>query len=120
MEPLVEIKNLSIRFPEGNSTFEAVKGISFSIGKGEIVGVVGESGSGKSMSALALMGLLPKDAEIASGSLCFQGEDLVTMKPEKGLTEKKNAATAQKLDDFKKSLTKEQIQVVEERLKLKE
>lgn len=72
MEPLVEIKNLSIRFPEGNSTFEAVKGISFSIGKGEIVGVVGESGSGKSMSALALMGLLPKDAEIASGSLCFQ------------------------------------------------
>lgn len=83
MEPLVEIKNLSIRFPEGNSTFEAVKGISFSIGKGEIVGVVGESGSGKSMSALALMGLLPKDAEIASGSLCFQGEDLVTMKPEK-------------------------------------
>ena len=77
MEPLVEIKNLSIRFPEGNSTFEAVKGISFSIGKGEIVGVVGESGSGKSMSALALMGLLPKDAEIASGSLCFQGEDLV-------------------------------------------
>ena len=65
MEPLVEIKNLSIRFPEGNSTFEAVKGISFSIGKGEIVGVVGESGSGKSMSALALMGLLPKDAEIA-------------------------------------------------------
>ena len=42
------------------------------------------------------------------------------MKPEKGLTEKKNAATAQKLDDFKKSLTKEQIQVVEERLKLKE
>lgn len=35
------------------------------------------------MSALALMGLLPKDAEIASGSLCFQGEDLVTMKPEK-------------------------------------
>ena len=83
MEPLVEIKNLSIRFPEGNSTFEAVKGISFSIGKGEIVGVVGESGSGKSMSALALMGLLPKDAEIASGSLCFQGGDLVTMKPEK-------------------------------------
>ena len=49
MEPLVEIKNLSIRFPEGNSTFEAVKGISFSIGKGEIVGVVGESGSGKSL-----------------------------------------------------------------------
>lgn len=83
MKPLVDIKDLSIHFPEGNSTFEAVRGISFSIEKGEIVGVVGESGSGKSMSALALMGLLPKDAKIASGSLCFEGEDLVTMKPEK-------------------------------------
>ena len=83
MKPLVDIKELSIHFPEGNSTFEAVKGISFSIEKGEIVGVVGESGSGKSMSALALMGLLPKDAKIASGSLCFDGEDLITMKPEK-------------------------------------
>ena len=47
MEPLVEIKNLSIRFPEGNSTFEAVKGISFSIGKGEICVIVGPSGAGK-------------------------------------------------------------------------
>lgn len=83
MEPLVDIENLSIHFPEGNSTFEAVKGISFSIEKGEIVGVVGESGSGKSMSALALMGLLPKDAKVASGKLCFLGEDLLTMKPEK-------------------------------------
>ncbi len=83
MEPLVDINDLSIHFPEGNSTFEAVKGISFSIEKGEIVGVVGESGSGKSMSALALMGLLPKDAVIASGTMCFQGEDLLAMRPEK-------------------------------------
>ena len=102
MEPLVEIKNLSIRFPEGNSTFEAVKGISFSIGKGEIVGVVGESGSGKSMSALALMGLLPKDAEIASGSLCFQGEDLVTMKPETAMRQQ-NGDGLSGADDLLKS-----------------
>ena len=67
MEPLVEIKNLSIRFPEGNSTFEAVKGISFSIGKGEIVGVVGESGSGKSTLLHALMGLLPHDGTVQYG-----------------------------------------------------
>lgn len=82
MKPLVEIKDLTISFPEGESTFEAVKNVSFSIKEGEIVGVVGESGSGKSMSALALMGLLKKDAQIPNGEILFRGENLLTMKPE--------------------------------------
>lgn len=79
MKPLVEIKNLSIRFPEEKGIFEAVKGVSFEIHRGEILGVVGESGSGKSMSALALMGLLPKDADIFSGEILFNGRDLLKM-----------------------------------------
>lgn len=82
MQPLVEIKDLTIRFPEGNQTFEAVKHVSFSVQEGEIVGVVGESGSGKSMSALALMGLLKKHAQIPNGEIRFRGENLLTMKPE--------------------------------------
>lgn len=82
MKPLVEIKDLTISFPEGDSTFEAVKHVSFSIHEGEIVGVVGESGSGKSMSALALMGLLKKEAQIPSGEILFRGENLLTMKLE--------------------------------------
>lgn len=82
MKPLVEIKNLTIRFPEGRTVFEAVKDVSFTIQEGEIVGVVGESGSGKSMSALALMGLLSKEAQISSGEILFRGENLLTMKPE--------------------------------------
>lgn len=86
MEPLVEIKNLSVRFPEGDHMFEAVKGISFEIGKGEILGVVGESGSGKSMSALTLMGLLPRDAQVASGEVLFEGQDLLSMDPDERRT----------------------------------
>lgn len=86
MRPLVEIKNLTIGFPEEKGTFEAVKGISFEIREGEILGVVGESGSGKSMSALALMGLLPKDAVISKGQILFKGRDLLTMKKEERRT----------------------------------
>lgn len=82
MQPLVEIKDLTISFPEGKSTFEAVKHVSFRIGEGEIVGVVGESGSGKSMSALALMGLLKHEAQIPTGEILFRGKNLLTMKPE--------------------------------------
>lgn len=82
MKPLVEIKNLTIRFPEERTVFEAVKDISFTIQEGEIVGVVGESGSGKSMSALALMGLLSKEAQISSGEILFRGKNLLTMKTE--------------------------------------
>lgn len=76
---LVEIKNLSIQFPEGDTSFEAVKDVSFQIQEGEILGVVGESGSGKSMSALALMGLLSRDAVVASGEILFRGQDLLQM-----------------------------------------
>lgn len=79
---LVEINHLTIGFPEGKTSFEAVRDISFQIREGEILGVVGESGSGKSMSALALMGLLPRDAVVSGGEILFRGENLLTMKKE--------------------------------------
>lgn len=82
MSTLVEIKNLTISFPEGDSNFEAVRNVSFQVQEGEIVGVVGESGSGKSMSALALMGLLKKHAQIPSGEILFRGQNLLTMPQE--------------------------------------
>ena len=78
MSALVEIKNLTISFPEDGSNFEAVKNVSFTVEEGEIVGVVGESGSGKSMSALALMGLLKKNAQIPNGEILFRGKNLLT------------------------------------------
>lgn len=60
----IEIKNLSLKFGEN----EILKNVSFSVGKGKILGVVGESGSGKSITSLAIMGLLPKNAQISANS----------------------------------------------------
>lgn len=62
--PLLEVRNLSIRFATEDATVEAVKGISLSIEKGKALAVVGESGSGKSVTALALTRLLPEPPAI--------------------------------------------------------
>lgn len=69
---LARVENLSIEFEDGGANGEVVKKISFPIYEGEILGVVGESGSGKSMSALSLMGLLPKAAKVRNGSISFR------------------------------------------------
>jgi len=69
--PLIEIHKLSVSFPQkGKEDFIAVNNISFSLEKGKVLAIVGESGSGKSLTALALMGLLPKEAAI-KGNLIF-------------------------------------------------
>ena len=57
MTPLLSVKNLSLSFENESGTIEAVKNISFNLGKNEILGIVGESGSGKSVTALSLLGL---------------------------------------------------------------
>lgn len=82
MNTLAEIKNLTIGFSDGKAMSRVVNDISFPIYEGEILGVVGESGSGKSMCALALMGLLPKDAQVLGGEILFHGADLLSMKKE--------------------------------------
>ena len=74
---LLEVENLSIRFPVS----EPVRDLSFRVHDGETLALVGESGSGKSLSALALMGLLPRAARIASGRIAFQGGDLLGRTP---------------------------------------
>ncbi|MET3927882.1 ABC transporter ATP-binding protein [Devosia sp. 2618] len=75
MSTLLKVDNLSISFPRSNP----VNRLSFSIAAGETVAVVGESGSGKSLTALAVMGLLPQAARISSGSIQLDGRDLVTL-----------------------------------------
>ncbi|MCC6724763.1 MAG: ABC transporter ATP-binding protein, partial [Saprospiraceae bacterium] len=72
---LLTINDLRINFPSEEGTVAALRGISFSMKKGETLGIVGESGSGKSMTALAIMGLLPSKAQLAAGEILFQRKD---------------------------------------------
>ena len=72
--PLLEVRDLRIEF--GRSRREVVHGISFSLEPGERLGLIGESGSGKTVTALAVMGLLPENASV-SGSIRLEGRELV-------------------------------------------
>ena len=69
--PLLEIKNLSVNFETDGGLINAVNNISFSVNKGETVGIVGESGSGKSVTALSILRLLVPEAKI-SGDIFYQ------------------------------------------------
>ncbi len=71
---LLTINNLGVSFPSENGKVDALRGISFSLKKGETLGIVGESGSGKSMTALAIMGLLPPAANKEAGAIFFEGK----------------------------------------------
>lgn len=74
--PLLHLKNLSISFVDGKQSTEVIHDISFQLNQNEILGIVGESGSGKSISALAILGLLPVNARITSGKILFDQKDL--------------------------------------------
>ncbi|MCX2748420.1 dipeptide/oligopeptide/nickel ABC transporter permease/ATP-binding protein [Arthrobacter sp. MI7-26] len=73
---VLEVKNLSIRFPGRFGEIAIVDNVSFTVREGETMGLVGESGCGKSITSLAIMGLLPKTAEI-TGSITFDGKELL-------------------------------------------
>jgi peptide/nickel transport system ATP-binding protein len=72
---LVSVENLSVDFHMENQHVQAVRGVSFELMRGEILGVVGESGSGKSVMCRSLLGLLPATASV-SGTVSFEGRDL--------------------------------------------
>ena len=80
MESVLTVKDLKTTFYTSSGAVQAVRGISFDVGKGEIVGIVGESGSGKSVSSMSILRLLPKTAKISpESSVLFGGEDLTKM-----------------------------------------
>jgi peptide/nickel transport system ATP-binding protein len=72
---LLEIKNLVTEFKSDEETVIAVNNISFSLNKGEIVGIVGESGSGKSVTSLSVMKLISNSGRIVSGEILFHSKD---------------------------------------------
>ncbi len=77
--PLLELENLSTHYvsARGTRVVRAVEGVNLRIDAGETLGIVGESGSGKSTLALTILRLLPPAAQIASGRMMFEGEDLL-------------------------------------------
>ncbi|QTE38124.1 ABC transporter ATP-binding protein [Mucilaginibacter gossypii] len=70
---MLKVSDLSVSFKNGKNQFTAVKGISFTLNKGETIGIVGESGSGKSVTSLALMRLLNEDQALIDGSVLLNG-----------------------------------------------
>ena len=74
--PILEVRDLTIALPSGGDRSTAVRRVSFSVGRGEILCLVGESGSGKSVIAQGVMGLLPASLPVQSGRIVLQGEDI--------------------------------------------
>jgi peptide/nickel transport system ATP-binding protein len=75
-EPLLEVRDLSVRFDTDERSVHAVDGMSLELGAGQVLGIVGESGCGKSVTALSILGLLPKTATV-TGSVRFEGAELL-------------------------------------------
>ena len=79
-ETILEIENLSVVYETDMETVYAVNGISFSLGKGETLGLVGETGAGKTTTALTILGLLPeRTGKITGGAIRFEGTELGKM-----------------------------------------
>src|SRR6266511_2984163 len=78
-EPLLAVDDLRVQFWTSRGTIYAVNGISFDIAPGETLGIVGESGCGKSVTALALLGILPRAGRVPTGSARFGGRDLIKL-----------------------------------------
>ena len=76
---LLEVKNLDVRFAVRGGDLTALRGISFTLDKGERLGLVGESGAGKSVAAFSILNLIAQPGYIAGGQILFEGRDLAAM-----------------------------------------
>src|SRR3954452_581317 len=76
---LLDVRNLTVEFPTREGTVHAVSDLSYTLRRGETLGIVGESGSGKSVTNLAIMGLLNPKRTLISGELVFEGRDLLKL-----------------------------------------
>lgn len=79
MGALLEVKNLSVAFGNDKQSVTVIDDLTFSLNKGETLGIVGESGSGKSVTSLAVMRLLPKETARVSGEVRLDGTDLLQL-----------------------------------------
>jgi len=80
-ETLLKVNDLKTTFYSKNKKIEAVRGVSFEVKTGDILGIVGESGSGKSVLMKSVMNILPESAKIDSGEIYFYGKNLLKLSP---------------------------------------
>jgi oligopeptide/dipeptide ABC transporter ATP-binding protein len=100
--PLLEVRDLRVRFAGRGRTVHAVNGLSYALDPGRTLAIIGESGSGKSVAARALMGLLPRSARV-SGSARFAGTELIGL-PERDARRHRGANIAMVFQDPARSL----------------
>lgn len=93
MRTLLEVRGLEVTFPSPNGDFKPVAGVDFILEKGRTLGLVGESGCGKTLTALSILRLLPYPGRVSSGSIKFQGTDLLRL-PEKKMVGVRGAKIA--------------------------
>jgi peptide/nickel transport system permease protein len=79
--PLLRVQDIQVGYGSAANPLTVVKGVSFDVAAGEILGIVGESGSGKTQTAFSILGLLPRGGRVLSGSIQFRGRD-ITSAPE--------------------------------------
>src|SRR5437868_12972709 len=91
--PLVEVKDLTVKFVSREATVQAVNGVSFEMAPGEVLCIIGESGSGKSVTMRALMRLLPKRRAVLGGSMRVADYDIRALS-ERQLTEVRGSTIA--------------------------
>lgn len=78
-EPLLQVKNLHVTFKTHGGQVKAVRGVNFTVNRGETLAIVGESGCGKSVTSLSVMGLLPASGKITEGSIVFDHQELTKL-----------------------------------------
>ena len=82
VDPLLDVDGLCTRFFTKVGVVKAVQDVSFSVGRGEVLGLVGESGSGKSMTGYSIMGLIDPPGRVVAGRILFDGRELSSLSPE--------------------------------------
>jgi len=101
--PILEVRDLTVTFPNSNGDVKAVRGVNYSVRPGEFLGIVGESGSGKSVSSMAVMGLLPSNA-VVEGSISYRGRELLGM-PDEQMSRLRGSEIAMVFQDPLSALT---------------
>ena len=103
MDEILQVKGLRTSFLTSTGEVQSVRGVSFSLGKGEALGIVGESGSGKSVTSLSILRLLASTGRIKEGEVLFEGKDLTKI-PQKQLWDIRGGKIAMIFQDPMSSL----------------